>query len=185
VLGGKAPDQMILDQLASGLTLVDDYGSFHLGKTYLALLTLPVPRPLWEDKPGLADHLDVLSIEKRPMAQWGMVLTYLGEAYVNFGNAGVLLVPALLGYALSRFYFIAYRAPYRSVLRFAYLLTACSLIQVYRDGLVSLVVFTMVNMMPLVFLILLHRKKPRLRARARAVVPPRLVAPAPRIAGTA
>ena len=116
------------------------------------------------------------------MAKTGMVITYLGEAYVNFGRLGILLLPGLLGYALSRFYFVAYRAPYFSVIRFAYLLTACSLIQVYRDGLVSLFVFTLVNMMPLVFLVVLHWRRPRPTRPERATRVP-LAVPASRMAG--
>src|SRR5262249_37579441 len=136
---GQAGDQMILDQLASGLTLIDRSGSLYLGRTYLALLTLPVPRPIWPEKPGLADHIANISIPERPMSTWGMVLTFLGDAYVNFGILGLLFMPALLAYGLGRFYFAAYQRPYYSVMRFSYLLTAANLIQVYRDGLTSLV----------------------------------------------
>lgn len=175
-LSGRVADQLILDQLASGMTLSDGDGQLYLGRTYLALVTLPVPRPLWPEKPGLADHIEDLSTAQRPMAKTGMVLTYLGEAYVNFGWLGVLLAPAVIGYGLSRFYFVAYRAPYLSVLRFAYLITACSLIQVYRDGLVSLFVFTLVHMMPLVVLILLHRRRSRWSVPAEARPP--VLAPA-------
>lgn len=175
VLAGRTGDQTILDQLASGLTLSDRSGAYYFGHTFLAVATLPVPRPLWHEKPGLADHIAEISTEQRPMAKWGMVLTYLGEAYVNFGTLGTLLIPALLGYGLARFYFVAYRAPYLSVLRLAYLLTACNLIQVYRDGLVSLLVFTLVHMMPLVLLLALHARRARVLVRRewRPAVPAR------------
>jgi hypothetical protein len=166
---GQAGDQMILDQLASGLTLIDRSGSLYLGRTYLALLTLPVPRPIWPEKPGLADHIADISIPERPMSTWGMVLTFLGDAYVNFGILGLLFMPALLAYGLGRFHFAAYRLPYYSVMRFSYLLTAANLIQVYRDGLTSLVVFTGVAMMPLCIIIMLHCRRPASR--------PRIVAP--------
>jgi hypothetical protein len=179
-LGGRVADQLILDQLASGMALSDADGHLYLGRTYLALVTLPVPRPIWPEKPGLADHIEEISTAQRPMAKTGMVLTYLGEAYVNFGWLGVLLIPAAIGYGLSRFYFVAYRAPYLSVLRFAYLITACSLIQVYRDGLVSLFVFTLVHMMPLVVLVLLHRRRSRWSVPAE-VARPAVLAPATRL----
>src|SRR5207344_2069338 len=116
---------------------------------YLALLTLPMPRQWWPSKPGLADFLTDISTRKRPMAEMGMVVSYLGEAYLNLGYVGILLVPWLAGYGLSRAYFLAYKRPYLSVARFFYLLVACNLIQIYRDGLISLVVFTFVHMMPL------------------------------------
>jgi oligosaccharide repeat unit polymerase len=90
------------------------------------------------------------------MNEMGMIATFLGEPYANFGYLGILLVPALLAYFLGRVYFRAYRSNYFSVIRLAYLLVACNLIQVYRDGLTSIVVFTWVNMMPLMVIVALH-----------------------------
>jgi hypothetical protein len=70
-----------------------------------------------------------------------------------------------LAYILGRIYFRAYRSDYFTVLRLSYLLIACNLIQVYRDGLVSLIVFTWVNMMPLMVIILLHYVLPSARRK--------------------
>jgi hypothetical protein len=56
---------------------------------------------------------------------------------------------------LARFYFTAMRDSYYSVFRFIYIMVACNLIQVFRDGLISLVVFTLVNMAPLVVIAVL------------------------------
>jgi hypothetical protein len=64
-------------------------------------------------------------------------------------------------------YFAAYRRPYLSLARFAYLLIAVNLIQVWRDGLQSLVLFTLVNMMPLMILIALHYLLPPERYHGR------------------
>lgn len=171
-LRGRAPDQMVLDQFAAGVTLTDDVGARFMGRTYLGLLTLPIPRPLWQGKPGLADHLRVISTPERPMADMGAVLTFLGEAYINFGVVGLLLNPILIAYGLGRFYHAAYRTPYMSVLRFTYLLTAANLIVIFRDGLVSLVGFAMVTMMPLFAIAVWHAvaARPRRVARRRRVV---------------
>lgn len=155
-LAAKASDQQFLDQFACTLALMDDAGHYYYGSTYLALVTLPVPRQWWPDKPGLADYLHEISKPWRPMAEMGMIVTFLGESYVNFGYAGIVIIPVLLAYFLGRVYFRAYRRNYFSISRLAYLLIACNLIQVYRDGLVSIVIFTWVNMMPLMILILLH-----------------------------
>jgi hypothetical protein len=83
----------------------------------------------------------------------------------------------LTAYWLARGYFHAYRSSYFSVSRFAYLLIACNLIQVYRDGLTSLVVYTSVNMMPLTIIVLLHLMLPVRRARATTEYNPRLSKP--------
>ena len=155
-LAAEAPDQTFLDLFACALTLIDENDKLYYGRTYLDLITLPVPRQWWPDKPSLADYIQDISRPWRPMGEMGMIVTYLGESYVNFGFLGIIIVPYLVGYALARAHFRAYRSNYFSVTRFAYLLLACNLIQVYRDGLVSIIVFTCVNMMPLVLIVLLH-----------------------------
>lgn len=145
-----------LDHFASALTLTDRAGRFYYGTTYLSLLTLPVPRPLWPEKPELNFYLPAISTPDRPMAELGMIVTLHGESYINFGYPGIIGISFLVAYWLARFYFYAYRQGYLSVMHFAYLLTASSLIQVYRDGLTSLILFTMAANAPLVVIIGLH-----------------------------
>ena len=164
-LAARAGDQTFLDMFASSLTLTDLKGEFTYGKPYLAVLTLPVPRQLWPDKPTLSQYLFDISTSWRPMGQAGMIVTYLGEAYINFSYAGILLMPFLIAYILGIVYFRAYRRSYYSVYHFAYLLIACNLIQVYRDGLISLAVFLLVNMMPLIIIIALHIVNPASHGR--------------------
>lgn len=163
-LVAEAPDQTFLDLFACALTLVDENEKLYYGSTYVNLVTLPVPRQWWPDKPSLGDYLKDISRPWRPMAEMGMIVTYLGESYVNFGFLGIIIVPYLVAYWLARSHFRAYRSSYFSIARFAYLLLACNLIQVYRDGLVSIVVFTCVNMMPLTLIALLHFVLPMKRA---------------------
>ena len=57
---------------------------------------------------------------------------------------------------IAWFHFRAYCAPYASILRFTYLMICANLIQVFRDGLTSIVVFTAVHMMPLTLIVLAH-----------------------------
>jgi oligosaccharide repeat unit polymerase len=161
---GQAADQEVLDQLASSLTLIDQAGKFYYGATYLVLLTSPIPKQVWPDKPGLADYQKDFSTPSRPMGEMGMIMTFIGEFYINFGYLGIVVMSYLTAYWLARGYFRAYRSDYSSVARFVYLLIACNLIQVYRDGLMSIVVYTMVNMMPLTIIVLLHLVWPVRRA---------------------
>jgi hypothetical protein len=153
---GSAPDMMFLDEFASALTLLDMKGHKYYGSIYLPLLTLPIPRAWWPDKPTLAPFIKDISTTFRPMSTAGMIATYLGESYANFGIVGIFLVPPLLAALLALFYRRAQLAPYDSVLRFAYMVLSVNLIQVYRDGLCSLVVFTFVNMMPLAAIVVAH-----------------------------
>jgi hypothetical protein len=159
-LDGDAGDQQFLDQFASAITLVDRTGHFYYGGTYLPLLTLPIPRSWWPDKPALNQYMTYFSTEERPMKRMGMIVTLLGESYANFGYVGIVAIPFLLAHILGRSYFRAYRADYLSTTRFVYLLLAASLIHIYRGGLTAMVVYTAVNMMPLVFIVMLHFLNP-------------------------
>lgn len=156
VFRGTHPDEMILDQFASALTLADQHGKLFLGKTYAGILTVAIPREWWLGKPGLADFEKEISTPGRPIAADGMVVTMLGEFYVNFWYPGVVLLSFMVAYAVGAAFHVAYRRTYFTLARFAYLLVACNLIQVYRDGLISLFVFVIINMMPLTAIVLLH-----------------------------
>ena len=169
-LSVKAPDQQFLDQFACALTLMDEQGKLYYGSTYLNLITLPIPRQWWPDKPSLSDYVNDISVPTRPMSEMGMIVTYLGESYANFGYLGIIVVPYILAYVLARIYFRAYRKDYFSVNRLTYLLVACNLLQVYRDGLVSIIVFTWVNMMPLVVVVGLHYILPKNTAKRRSAL---------------
>src|SRR5262249_24340239 len=126
-LSAKAPDQLFLDQFACAMTLIDEHSGFYYGSTYLSLLALPVPRQWWPNKPSVADYIKEISSPARPMYEMGMIVTYLGESYANWGYFGIVLVPYLTAYWLARAYFRAYRSHYLSVARLVYLLVACNL----------------------------------------------------------
>jgi hypothetical protein len=148
-LSGSSPDQMFLDMFAATMWLVDGYGHYFYGTTIYPLLFLPIPRQLWPEKPIISTYLYELRNPLRPIYWAGMGGTMLGEAYANFGLIGVIVLPCIMGYCLGRFYFAAMRRPYYSVWRFTYVIFASCLVQVFRDGLQSAVVFPVVDMMPL------------------------------------
>lgn len=149
----KGDNELVfLDYLAATMTLCDDHNRFYYFDTYVPMLTLAVPRPLWTDKPRIAFFLDEISTPTRPMAQWGAVVTLYGESYVSFGYFGIFAIPYLVAYIFGRCYFASLTRPYLSVFRLAYLIFWASLLLVYRDGLPSLLVFTVATMMPFFFL---------------------------------
>jgi hypothetical protein len=154
---GRSSDQTILDDLAITLTLTDSHGKLFLGGPYLNLLTLPIPRPLWPDKPGLADHIHEISTPARPLGSIGAVTTLPGDLYLNFSYPGIMLGMFILGRFSGRMFLRAYRRPYGSVERLGYLLVSACVIQFARDGLVSVPVFLLVHQLPLVALIIWHR----------------------------
>jgi hypothetical protein len=103
--------------------------------------------------------------------------TMLGEDYANFGVIGIAIMPGIIGYWLGKFYFAAMRRPYYSVFRFAYVTVACCLVQVFRDGLQSAVVFPVVDMMPLAAIATLSYVSFRRSRTLKSFQPPVLSAP--------
>jgi hypothetical protein len=144
------------DQFAGALTMADEANKRFYGSTYLAIITLPVPRAMWENKPGLADHMNEISTGRRQYNVEGRILTYLGEAYLNFGYAGLILLPALLGTMLTTWCLRATSGPLQRFDRYLYVVFFMAFIQLFRDGVLSLLVFTVVHNIPMAVVWFLH-----------------------------
>ena len=155
--GGGANDQMFLDEFATTITLSDWKGKLYWGQPYWALLVLPIPHAWWRSKPSIGDYIRDLSSADRPMGTSGMIVTIWGETYANFGFLGMLFVPFAFAIWTGRYYFSSRCRNYFSVERLGYLALSVNLIQVYRDGITSVVFFTFVNMMPVMLVIVLHK----------------------------
>jgi hypothetical protein len=78
-----------------------------LGATYLDMFTFPAPRALWPGKPpggGSAWFTTTYFPDYYGVDHVETSVTLLGEAEANFGLAGILLVPALLGIGIAYLY---------------------------------------------------------------------------------
>jgi hypothetical protein len=76
------------------LALVPHEVDFLYGSSYLAVLTLPIPKALWAEKPGLIPGLVGQTFYG---ADIGMPPGPIGEAYWNFGIPGVLIAFFIFG----------------------------------------------------------------------------------------
>lgn len=157
----RHPDEAFLDEYASYVSLADRSHGPLFGATYLPLAVLPVPRNWWPNKPGLADWAQQIQTSDRPVFTFGMVPTFYGEVYVNFGIVGVILIAFVWAYLSGTWFAYAYETPFFSLRRFFYLVVMSTVIQVYRDGLISLVVFPLVNSAPLVALAVINLREKR------------------------
>ena len=153
---GESSGEDFLDQYAGALSLADTNDRKFMGSTYLAIITLPIPRAWWPNKPGLADHLQEISTSGRNYAQEGRIITYLAESYLNFGYLGFFMIPALMGYVLTAYCLQATAGPMLRLGRYVYLTVFMALVQTFRDGLLSIFVFTFVHNMPMLFTLVLH-----------------------------
>ncbi len=150
------PDTSFLDMAAMTVSLVDEKGEFFYGGTVWPAFYNIVPRAIWPDKPQAAQwEMDISTVD-RPMHTYGMTASLMGAAYVDFGYAGIVIIPFLFALFLGWAYFQAFRCSHYSVGRFAYLVMACVLFQPYRDGLYSFFIFNYLCMMPMYMIVLLH-----------------------------
>jgi hypothetical protein len=145
-----------LDQYAGALSLIDGHEKVYYGSTYLAIVTLPIPRSLWPDKPGLADFTHEISTAGRPYNKEGRIMTYIGESYINFRYFGVVLIPLSLGFGLTYWCLVATTGPWMRLNRYIYLMAFMAFIQLFRDGLLSLPLFSLIHNLPALFILVAH-----------------------------
>lgn len=148
--------EMFMDQYAGALTTADQTGTVLWGKTYLALVTLPVPRAWWPDKPSVGVASIAVSAAGRPYKDEGRIVTTIGESYLNFRIPGVIVVFILLSWGLTSYYIRAFSVAELDPYKVAYIGIMASLFQTYRDGLSSLILFSVGAMGPLYLYLLLN-----------------------------
>jgi hypothetical protein len=154
--GNRETSSNFLDQLAGGLSMTDDNGRIYYGETYLYALTLPIPRFLWPSKPGLGNHIIDISTSSRNYEHEGRVITLIGESYLNFWLLGVVLVPFVLGWGLTQWFFSVQSGHFHALNHYVYLVFLTTLIQVYRDGLSAFLYFGVFQNAPMVALVCLQ-----------------------------
>jgi oligosaccharide repeat unit polymerase len=116
------------------LALVPNKVGFLHGSSYLAVLTLPIPRALWAEKPGLIDGMVGESFFH---VTYGIPTGAVGEAFWNFGIPGIVIVFLLFGvfYQWLKNFFLKYaHEPSAMVL---YVLTLFQFSDPYTSDLVS------------------------------------------------
>jgi hypothetical protein len=150
-------DTQFLDEQATYMAAADEAGRRFYGATVLPLLTLPIPRFAWPDKPRLNEYAAELTSASRPMLQVGMTPMLAGEAYLNFGWAGCAAIPFIYIYAMQKAYRRVRDQDLTSAGRWVYLLFLVSMTQVFRDGLAALILFPLVNYMPIVVWVVISR----------------------------
>lgn len=79
------------------LAYVPEREEYLRGSTYLAALTIPIPRAIWPEKPGLCGGRAAKTFYYEN-ADWGIPCGSIGESYWNFGLPGVIVAFLLYGY---------------------------------------------------------------------------------------
>ena len=89
-----------------------------------------------------------VSTPSRNLKELGAIPTIYGEAYVNFGVLGIIFIPFLFAKYSAKWYFKVLNTHPQSVNLYLYLYFTAITIQVYRDGLSSIVIFLSAYNMP-------------------------------------
>jgi hypothetical protein len=139
------------------LTEIDRNEKIYYGGTIAPVLVMLVPRSWWPSKPVLNEWQKDISNNYRPFTTLGSIATIHGEAYANFRYLGILFVPALLFYFMTRWYNRILHKRILDMDKFFYALIFCCMIQVLRDGLLALIMFPVLNNMPLFLVFILHK----------------------------
>ena len=157
VAGDEQSSEQFLDQYCGFISMTDTAQKVGYGSNYLAILVLPIPRDIWPNKPGQADHIAEVSTPTRQYDREGRIITYIGEAYYNFRYIGVFFIAGFFGYFLTRWCLGSVIGPYRRLGVVAYALFFTTLIQFYRDGVSSIVIFGIAHQIPFITIFVLHK----------------------------
>jgi oligosaccharide repeat unit polymerase len=158
---GKNGELMFLDMYATVVALIDNSYNVYFGETYLSVIYMFIPRSIWESKPILTQWLYDISSTNRNIGELGQIPSIFGESYANFRIFGVCIIPFLCSLFYSKFYFKIINSKHNSAELLLYLVFLSIIVQVLRDGLISLFLFTFINFFPVTILAILsiYKKK--------------------------
>jgi oligosaccharide repeat unit polymerase len=128
-----------LDNQLIALYVFPNHIPFQWGKSWLALLALPVPRALWEEKPVMTPG--GLVRDKFYGGGGSLPLGYLGDLYANFHLPGVLLGYWLLGLYHRFLYEWLLRKPKNLSVTFLYIVFLTNLLDFSPLSLVHGVIY--------------------------------------------
>lgn len=141
------------------LDTVPDAVPYQFGKTFTLFLIAPIPRAIWPDKPAVRVSVFIgEEIYYRP-DKAGIPPGFIGEAYLNFGFAGIAVFLWLLGVVSAKVYRNFLRKPFTpsSIIFYAIstmVLTltllsgdlTAAISQIFRFGLSSYIVFKILSL---------------------------------------
>lgn len=96
----------VSEYLAIVLEKYTDFNNYLLGETFFALLTFPIPSQFFPSKPYGSGPIisNIISPGVYTLGgeyNTGFTLSLIGEAFINFGIFGIVIVAVLYGFALK------------------------------------------------------------------------------------
>lgn len=158
-LSGNSSDLQFIEQSAAMISNIDSKEIVFYGRTYVPILLFWIPRDFWPDKPRLNDWQYEISTSGRNFGEMGQISLISGESYANFRIFGVFFIPFFIGRFYSYLYYSYSDLPHKHKGFLLLLIFNMILFQTWRDGLISLFLFPLLNYLPL--LVLYFIKKPK------------------------
>lgn len=157
---GESGDMSFIEQSAGMIGAIDIKDKIFYGKTYEPILFFFVPRSLWSEKPPLNQWQHEISITGRDFGEMGQISLISGESYANFRYIGVFLISFLIGRWYSFLYNSYSNLPANHKGFLLLLLFNMVLFQVWRDGMISLILFPFLNYLPIMMLYFIKKPIP-------------------------
>ena len=157
---GESGDMSFIEQSAGMIGAIDMKDKIFYGDTYQSILIFFVPRSLWKDKPSLNQWQHDISISGRDFGTMGQVSLISGESYANFRYIGVFIISFLVGRWYSFLYNSYSNLPAKHKGFLLLLLFNMVLFQVWRDGMISLILFPFLNYLPIMILYFIKKPMP-------------------------
>ncbi|WP_294311790.1 O-antigen polysaccharide polymerase Wzy [uncultured Chryseobacterium sp.] len=156
---GKSGDLSFVEQGAAMVSNINERGKYFLGRTYFPILIFWIPRSMYQEKPRLNEWQFEISDKNRNFGEMGQISLISGEAYANFGLFGAFVIPFFLGWFYAKLYLNQMYQSYLSRKFLLYAIFTMILFQVWRDGIISLILFPILNFSPLFILYFLKKDK--------------------------
>jgi hypothetical protein len=158
IVEGESSDLSFLEQSAAMIGSIEKKQKVFYGETYVPILFFWVPRVFWSSKPKLNQWQYEISSTGRDYGAFGQISLLSGESYANFRYLGAFFIPFFVGRIYSKVYYLYKDINIKHKGSLLLLLLNMILFQIWRDGVISLIIFPIVNYLPIVLLILI--KKP-------------------------
>jgi len=159
LVSGESGDLAFIEQSAAMINSTDDKNIIFYGRTYMPILIFWIPRDYWKEKPKLNEWQFEISSAGRDYGEMGQISLLTGEAYANFRLFGVFFIPLLVGIFYSKIYFSFSKLHEKHKGFLLLLIYNMILFQTWRDGLISLILFPLLNYLPLIVLFFIKKPK--------------------------
>lgn len=160
VVSGESGDLSFVEQSAAMVGAIDVKDIIFYGGTYQPILFFWVPKKIWASKPRLNQWQFDISISGREFGELGQISMLSGESYANFRYLGVFFIPFLLARFYSYLFHVYHNVNYKHPGFLLLLLYNMVLFQVWRDGMISFIMFPITNYLPIMLLYFIKKTIP-------------------------